>query len=166
MFANCNAALTTDTVQFFSSSTLREEKNITPATKGSSSALLLSDRSHAEGFPFLFSNIHLDGFLVPCSCPCDPLEVRVLEKVMRGLKITRTGEGAALRKNIWGCRWTRSWRGVSSAPLQQWEPTTPGGISKCQWQVREERTIYSEMHRKTGGNGHQLQRKNPSSILG
>lgn len=105
MFANCNVAVTTDTVQFLSSSTLREEKTITPATKGGSSALLLSGRSLAEGFPFLFSNIHLDGFLVPCSCPCDPLEVQVLETVMRGLKIIRTGEGAALQKKIWGCQW-------------------------------------------------------------
>lgn len=86
MFANCNAAGTTDTVQFFSSSALREEKNIASATNGS-----ISDRSLAEGFSFLYSNIHPDGFIVPFSCPYDPLQGKGLETVIRGPKIIMAG---------------------------------------------------------------------------
>lgn len=86
MFANCNAAVTTDTVQFFSSSTLRHEKNIAPATKGSIIA-----RSLAEGFAFLFSNIHPDGLTVPFSHLCDPLEGKGLETVIRGQKTIMAG---------------------------------------------------------------------------
>lgn len=164
MFANCNAAVTTDTVQFFSSSTLREEKNITLATKGSSSALLLGERSLAEGFPFLFSNIHLDGYPVPCCRPYDPLEVQVLEIVMRGLNTIMAGQGAALQKKIWGSWWT-SWRGVSGMPLKQQRPTTPGCISKSRSdRSREERAVYPEVHRNMRVNGHKLQREKPKFL--
>lgn len=101
MFANCNAAVTTDTVQFFSSSTLREgkkKKNIAPATKGS-----ISDRFLAEGFSFFScNNIHPDGFTVSFSCPCDPLEGKGLETVIRGLKTLMAGKEAALQKRMWG----------------------------------------------------------------
>lgn len=54
MFANRNTTVTTDTAQIFSSSALREEKNITPATKGSNSALPLSESSQAEDLPSFF----------------------------------------------------------------------------------------------------------------